>query len=152
MPQDFQVLAPQIRLDITEHLIGARSPQQVCRELDVTLADVTDILTGLGHGRIGLRRHLTIEQYFRSRVRHIDGGHLLWLDWVERGVPVLVHGGHVYCARTVAWRMAHSTDADRPVTPGCPVPLCVAPEHSVDRPTRRTLARIVHDLFGDQPS
>ncbi|MCX5239740.1 hypothetical protein OG824_31525 [Streptomyces prunicolor] len=149
VPEDLAVLAPQVRVDITEHLLGGRPPHMVARELCVAPSDVTDVLRSLGRAGTSLRRRLTIEQYFRSRTRHIHGGHLLWLDHVDHGLPVLHHNRHVHSARRIAWRMTHPTDPQGPVVPGCAMPLCVAPDHVIDHATLRQLARLLHHLFGD---
>lgn len=148
-PDELAVLAQQVRVDIAEHLLGGRLPHIVARELRVEHDEVAGILAGLGRTGTSLRRHPTIEQHFRSRTRHVHDGHLLWLDHVDRGLPVLHHNGHVYAARRIAWRMTHPIAPVGPVVPSCAMALCVAPDHVIDLATLRQLATILHHLFGD---
>ncbi|MET7746782.1 hypothetical protein [Streptomyces sp. NPDC005385] len=148
-PEELAVLAPHVRIDITEHLLGGRGPQVIARELDVDHSEVTDVLASLGRTGAHLRRRPTIQQRFRSRTRHIIGGHLLWLDRVESGIPVLQHDGRMYSARRIAWAMTHPGFPDGPVLPGCTATACVAPDHVIDHITRHKLAALLHQLLGD---
>lgn len=148
-PEELSVLPPHVLIDITEHLLGGRGPHLICRELDVEPADVADVLAGLGRTFTHPRFRPTIQQAFRSRTRHILGGHLLWLDRIDQGVPVLWHAGRVHSARRIAWAMTNPGRPHGPVMAGCTVPACVAPDHVIDNATRRKLAVLVHRLFGD---
>lgn len=149
VPDEVVHLARQVRVDIAEHLLGGRPPHLVASELCVDPAEVTEVLASLGRTGTPISRRLTVEQYFRSRTRHVHGGHLLWLDRVERGLPVLHHGRRIHSALRVAWRMAHPGAPDGPLVPGCAMPLCVAPDHVIDQATLRQLAILLNDLFGD---
>ncbi|MFE5140383.1 hypothetical protein ACFRDV_22345 [Streptomyces fagopyri] len=152
-PESLAVLPAQVRIDIAEHLLGGRLPNQIARELDIDPAEVTAAVAEFGAVGRWDRKRLTLEQHFRSRTRHLYGGHLLWLDRVDCGIPVLHHGGRMYSALHVAWRMANPGQHDpepaaRPV-PACDMPLCVALDHALDRTTHQQLATLVIELFGD---
>ncbi|MFJ8006156.1 hypothetical protein [Streptomyces fagopyri] len=152
-PESLAVLPAQVRIDIAEHLLGGRLPNQIARELEIDSAEVTAAVAEFGPVGRWDRKRLTLEQHFRSRTRHIYGGHLLWLDRVDRGIPVLHHGGRMYSALHVAWRMAnpgqHEPEpAARPV-PACDMPLCVALDHALDHATRQHLVAVLGPLLGD---
>ncbi|MEV5472812.1 hypothetical protein AB0L66_10700 [Streptomyces sp. NPDC052207] len=142
------VVASQVRVDITEHLLGGRPPHRIARELGVELVDVTGIAGALGRTGVRLGRRLTLEQRFRSRTRHIHSGHVLWLDRAERGMPVLVHNGRVHSALRVAWSMTRTDRPIGPVTSTCAMPLCVASDHLVDVAALRRVATVLHQLLG----
>ncbi|MEW2164356.1 hypothetical protein AB0912_15390 [Streptomyces sp. NPDC007084] len=148
-PEELAVLPPHVRIDITEHLLGGRPPHVICRELNVPHSDVADVLANLGRNYAPRELRPTIQQRFRSRTRHISGGHLLWLDQIDNGIPVLTHAGRVHSARRIAWAMTHPGLPDGPVLPGCSVRTCVAPDHVIDHTTRHKLAALLHELLGD---
>ncbi|MGW0800328.1 hypothetical protein [Streptomyces sp. NPDC002692] len=152
-PESLAVLPDQVRVDIAEHLLGGRLPSQIARELEVDLGEVMFVIADFGAVGRWDRHHATLEQHFRSRTRHVYGGHLLWLDRVDRGLPVLQHDGRMYSALRIAWLMANPGRKDghpaAPLFPACDESLCVALDHTLDLVTQQQFAAVLGPLFGD---
>jgi len=91
-------------------------------------------------------RDPSVEDAFRRHARPVDGEHMEWAGPRRDGLPVVCHSGRTYMARRIAFRIAAGRDAEGPVTVGCDMADCVAPDHMEDKRLRTQYTAIFGDV------
>jgi hypothetical protein len=96
-------------------------------------------------------RPATLEEAFRVHTEPLDEGHLLWTGSAQHTTPVVWFAGSLRSANKVGFLLHYGRDPEGTVTSSCPVPMCVAGVHLVDRQMRqreRQLDRLYAGIFG----
>jgi hypothetical protein len=138
-----------IRPDVAELLRAGHSDRAIARQLNVdpvkTVAPARALL-GLPKAKPGRKPAATPEDLFWLRVQPVDDGHILWTGHrqpaTEGGCPVFRHGGRLWSAYRVAFKIRHGREPEGKVTPTCDRYGCVAPDHTQDRRIRDREKRV----------
>lgn len=145
-----------VRADIAELLRAGYSDRAIARQLSVdakqTVAPARAFL-GLPKAKSGRKPAATPEDLFWRRVQPVDGGHILWTGHrqpaADGGCPVFRHGGRLWTAYRVAFKIRHGREPEGKVTPTCARYGCVAPNHTQDRRIRERTKETFAAIFGD---
>lgn len=146
----------KVRADVAELLRDGLSNREIARQLEVdagTVAKARALLRMPKH-KSGPRAAASPEDLFWRRTQPTDDDHLLWTGYVTGGTPALRHGGRVYTACRIAFRMQHGREPVGKVTAVCERDGCVHPRCVADRPMREANARAdvaFAVIFGGQP-
>jgi hypothetical protein len=138
-----------VRADVVELLHAGYSDRAIARQLNVdpakTVAPARAFL-GLPKAKPGRKPAATPEDLFWLRVQPVDDGHILWTGHrqpAESGAcPVFRHGGKIWSAYRVAFKIRHGREPEGKVTPTCDRNGCVAPDHTQDRRIRQSEKRV----------
>lgn len=136
----------KIRADVAELLRAGLSDRAIGRELGVDpIATVRPARKALGIPPVksGRKPACSPEDLFWRRVRPTDDDHLEWTGYVSHdNIPALRHGGRLYTARRLAFRIANGRDPEGKVLPSCGRAQCVKPDHQADRVDRAREKRV----------
>ncbi|MCB5168043.1 hypothetical protein LG634_24850 [Streptomyces bambusae] len=140
-----------VRADIAELLRAGLSDRAIAKQLHTDSKGVAVARRTLGIPRVrsGIRPSDSPEELFLSRTRRVKGGHMKWLGGLNGcGLPAFRHGGRLFTAYRVAFRIHNGREPIGRTGPGCGRPLCVAPAHIDDQPARTAAKALYAQIFG----
>lgn len=140
----------ELRPDIVALLHQGLSDRAIGRQLhcDPRVVSRTRTVLGLPQVRCYVSPAASVEELFWERVEPVEGGHLRWTGYRGDGTPQLRHGGRLYTAYRVAFRLRTGRDPVGLVLPACDYPQCVAPRCVADAVERKRDRRAMAAIFG----
>lgn len=140
----------KIRTDVADMLRNGASTTEIMDTLHVGQRTVVAARTALGMPapRRGGRPLRSIPELFHAHTEPVDGGHLRWTGYLQKGVPLLGRRGGNLTVYRVAFELKHGRKPVGQVRATCGYPRCVAPDHVQDRPMRDQLDAQYSAIFG----
>ncbi|MEU5595705.1 hypothetical protein [Streptomyces sp. NPDC020298] len=141
---------------VIEQLLRESTPDaRIARQLGVSSATVKRVRTELGLPPARSGRpdtYASPEDAFHANTEAVEGGHVRWTGYINKGIPYVSSRQTRITAARVAFRLHHGRDPEGQARPGCGVDHCVAGGHLEDRRIReanRRADRAYRLLFGE---